>query len=43
MATTRFIHDRGLTARMTLAMFLLGGCSSCSWSVSASSSPVTRC
>jgi heat shock protein HtpX len=24
MATTRFIHDRGLTARMTLVMFLLG-------------------
>ena len=24
MASTRFIHDRGLTARMTLVMFLLG-------------------
>jgi heat shock protein HtpX len=24
MATSRFIHDRGLTARMTLVMFLLG-------------------
>jgi heat shock protein HtpX len=25
MASTRFINDRGLTARMTLVMFLLGG------------------
>jgi heat shock protein HtpX len=24
MATTRFINDRGLTARMTLVLFLLG-------------------
>jgi len=24
MAATRFINDRGLTARMTLVMFLLG-------------------
>ena len=24
MARTRFLHDRGLTARMTLVMFLLG-------------------
>ena len=25
MASTRFINDRGLTARMTLVLFLLGG------------------